>query len=109
MLSIPLRRVRAGEVCCEEFLYILKASLRAAACGGRPRPAGPSRDATPWSGTVRLWHQDSGAYSSGSGSFNPKEAPAHRSGRPMCARHAAHSLPSAPRTSTKPGTSISAA
>src|SRR5829696_5114888 len=25
--------------CCEDFLYILKAGLRAAACGGRPRPA----------------------------------------------------------------------
>src|SRR5215216_191136 len=34
-------RVRAGEVRCEEFLYELKASLRAAACGGRPRLATP--------------------------------------------------------------------
>jgi hypothetical protein len=33
MLSIPLRRVRAGEVCCEEFLYILKAGP----AGGRLR------------------------------------------------------------------------
>jgi len=62
-----------------------------------------------WSDTVRPWHPDSGAHSSGWGSSNPKEAPAHRSGRPMCARHAAHSLPSAPRTSMKPGTSVSAA
>jgi hypothetical protein len=37
MLCVPLRRVRAGEVRCEEFLYELKAGLRAAACGGRPR------------------------------------------------------------------------
>jgi hypothetical protein len=27
----------------EEFLYELKAGLRAAACGGRPRPADPQR------------------------------------------------------------------
>jgi hypothetical protein len=26
----------------KKFLYILKAGLRAAACGGRPRPATPS-------------------------------------------------------------------
>ncbi len=26
---------------CEDFLYDLKASARAAACGGRPRPAVP--------------------------------------------------------------------
>jgi hypothetical protein len=37
--SVPLRRVRAGEVRCENFLYELKAGLRAAAYGGRPRPA----------------------------------------------------------------------
>jgi hypothetical protein len=35
--TIPLRRVRAGEVRSEEFLYELKAGLRAAACDGRPR------------------------------------------------------------------------
>ena len=35
--SVPLRRVRAGEL-REEFLYELKAGLRVAASGGRPRP-----------------------------------------------------------------------
>jgi hypothetical protein len=38
MLSIPLRRVRAGEVCCEEFLYILKAGP----AGGLRPPSGPA-------------------------------------------------------------------
>jgi hypothetical protein len=43
------------------------------------------------------------------GIIQPEGSAAHRSGRRTCARHAAHSLPSAPRTSTKPGTSVSAA
>jgi single-strand DNA-binding protein len=39
----PFRRScrRGGR---KNFLYILKAGLRAAACGGRPRPAGPGVD-----------------------------------------------------------------
>jgi hypothetical protein len=37
---VPLRRVRAGELRCEEFLYDLKAGQRAAS--GRPRPRIPS-------------------------------------------------------------------
>src|SRR5215217_7537129 len=36
---VPLRRVRAGELRWEKFLYELKAGLRAAACSSRPRPA----------------------------------------------------------------------
>ena len=35
--SVPLRHIRAGEVRREEFLYELKAGLRAAF--GRPRPS----------------------------------------------------------------------
>ena len=41
--SVPHRRVRAGEVRCEDFLYELKAGQRAAS--GRPRPAAPFREA----------------------------------------------------------------
>jgi hypothetical protein len=40
--SIPLGRVRAGELRWEKFLYELKAGLRAAASGGRPRPTYPT-------------------------------------------------------------------
>jgi hypothetical protein len=36
--SIPLGRVRAGEVRCEEFLYELKAGP----AGGRRPPSGPA-------------------------------------------------------------------
>jgi hypothetical protein len=38
--GVPLRHARLLSG-CEDFLYTLKASLRAAACGGRPRPARP--------------------------------------------------------------------
>ena len=42
---------------CEEFLYELKAALRAAACGGRPRPAAPrlllGKNLGGWRGLVR--------------------------------------------------------
>jgi hypothetical protein len=48
--SVPLGRVRVGEVRWEEFLYEPRPALRAVACGGRPRPAGPtSGDQTPTS------------------------------------------------------------
>jgi hypothetical protein len=37
---LTFRSVQQGNHCArEEFLYELKAGLRAAACGGRPRPA----------------------------------------------------------------------
>jgi len=48
--SVPLRRVRAGEARCEKFLYDFKAGLRAAACGGRPRPPPPRHNGTGLSG-----------------------------------------------------------
>jgi len=40
---LAFRSVQQSNHCArEEFLYELKASLRAAACGGRPRPARPN-------------------------------------------------------------------
>ena len=49
--SVPFRHVCAIELRCKKFLYELKAGLRAAASGGRPRPAAPSlwpvREAAP--------------------------------------------------------------
>ena len=42
--GVPLRRIRAGELRWEEFLYELKAGLRAAASGGRPRPTTYTRN-----------------------------------------------------------------
>jgi hypothetical protein len=36
--SITRNNTRVVEGRCEDFLYNLKASQRAAACGGRPRP-----------------------------------------------------------------------
>jgi len=42
---LAFRSVQQGNHCArEEFLYELKASLRAAACGGRPRPATTPRN-----------------------------------------------------------------
>jgi hypothetical protein len=39
---LAFRSVQQGNRCArEEFLYELKAGLRAAACGGRPRPPTP--------------------------------------------------------------------
>jgi hypothetical protein len=38
MLCVPLRRVRAGEIRCEEFLYELKAGP----AGGLRPPSGPA-------------------------------------------------------------------
>jgi hypothetical protein len=48
--SVPFRHVCALELRCKKFLYELKAGLRAAACGGRPRadsnPRSPGTDLT---------------------------------------------------------------
>src|SRR5215211_6206358 len=53
--SVPLRRVRPGELRCEEVLYEPKASLRAAAAGGRPRPAMASPDAPLLAASTATW------------------------------------------------------
>jgi hypothetical protein len=48
-VCVPLRRVRAGELRVRTFSTNSRPALRAAACGGRPRPAVPMD----WAGEAR--------------------------------------------------------
>jgi len=53
MPTVPTRPVLAC-FARKKFLYHLKAGLRAAACGGRPRPPNPGRRAHPHRNASRL-------------------------------------------------------